>query len=205
MTQPERPSNCHPDLQEDRLLTLAQFFASTRSTVTALHDPLSGDDGWSLGCRSFARWRNLLLNKAKTGEWPWLSIISPGKKFIFAIGSIPVRFYRGSYSKPPFRTLAFNAQELTQLSLAFASTEVNYKYLKWRFAIETDYLGEPSSVIFASMSGDDGAVIFHWKLPFDTATFNIDLISIRSDDMVELPSPIVSAPMVRKFDASNNA
>ena len=37
---PQHPSDCHPDLQEERLLALADFFASTRSVVAALHDPL---------------------------------------------------------------------------------------------------------------------------------------------------------------------
>lgn len=86
MNQPESPQHCHPDLQEDRLLALAQFFASTRSTVVSLHEPLSGDDGWSLGCRSFARWRNLLIQKSKLVEWPWLGIINAGKKLFFQLG-----------------------------------------------------------------------------------------------------------------------
>jgi hypothetical protein len=71
--QPERPSNVHPDLTDDRLQALANFFATTRSTVAALHDPLAGDDAWALGCRGFARWRNLLVSKSQSGEWPWFA------------------------------------------------------------------------------------------------------------------------------------
>lgn len=205
MTQPQQPSDCHPDLQADRLLALAQFFASTRSAVVALHDPLSGDDGWSLGCRSFSRWKNLLLNKAQSGEWPWLGIINPKMGFVFSIGSVPVRFYRGSMLKPPFRTLASTAQELRQMSLAFPAAEEHYRDLKWRFAIETNYLGEPSSVIFAAMSGDTGSVVYHWKLPFETTNLNIDVTTMRSDDIVELPAPAVGAPMIKKLNTSNDA
>lgn len=205
MSQPETPQHCHPDLQEDRLYVLAQFFASTRSGVVSLHDPLAGDDAWSLGCRGFARWRNLLFQKSKTGEWPWLGIINPGKKFIFSIGSVPVRFFRGSIKRPPFRTLASSAQELTQLSLAFATETDQYRNLKWRFAIETDFLGEPSAVIFAGLAGEDGAVVCHWKLPFDTDIIELDLNVIRSDDVVELPAPTVGKPIQKKRDAANNA
>lgn len=205
MSQPEHPHHCHPDLQEERLLTLAQFFASTRSQVVSLHDPFSGDDAWSLGCRGFARWRNLLIQKSKTGEWPWLGIVNPGKKFIFSIGAVPVRFYRGSVNRPPFRTLASNAQELTQMSLAFATEDNQFGNLKWRFAIETDYLGEPSAVIFAGLAGEDGSVVCHWKLPFDTTNIELDLTSIHDDDVVELPAPSVGKPFIKKRDAANDA
>lgn len=204
MPQPEQPHQCHPDLQEDRLLALAQFFASTRSAVVALHDPLNGDDSWSLGCRGFARWRNLLLQKAMSGEWHWLTIVDPGKKFIFSIGQVPIRFYRGSSKRPPTRTLAHNAQELTQLSLAFATTGEQYRDLKWRFAIETDYFGEPSSVIFAGLSSDDGSVVCHWKLPFDTMIMQMNIQNVRNDDMVELPRPAVGIPVIVKRQASND-
>jgi len=203
MNPPEFPHDYHPDLQEDRLLALAQFFANTRSAVVALHDPLAGDDSWSLGCRGFARWRNLLLSKSKSGEWDWLGIVNPGKKFIFSIGAVPVRFYRGSHKRPPDRTLISNAQELKQLSLAFATTEAECRDVKWRFAIETDYLGEPSAVIFASLAGEPGAVVSHWKLPFDSGSLNFELNTIRSDDMVELPAPSVGKPLVKKRNASN--
>src|SRR4030066_2347337 len=120
MTQLHRPCDCHPDLQEDRLLALAHFFASTRSTVVSLHDPMSGDDGWSLGCRSFSRWKNQLLSKAKSGDWPWLGIINPKMGFVFSIGSGPVRFYRGHPFKTPFSNLAFSAQELQPKFLALS-------------------------------------------------------------------------------------
>ncbi|PTQ77348.1 hypothetical protein C8R21_1535 [Nitrosospira multiformis] len=205
MAHCENPHDYHPDLQEERLLALAQFFASTRSAIVALHDPLSGDDTWSLGCRGFARWRNLLLQKSRSGEWEWLSIINPGKKFIFSIGSVPVRFYRGSLKRPPVRTLAYNAQELTQLSFAFPGTE---KQCLWRFAIETDYLGEPSAVIFAGMASNndsEGSVICHWKIPFDTENMNIKFDAIKSDDMVELPAPMVGKNIVKKHKASDES
>ena len=204
MSQPENPQDCHPDLQEERLLTLAQFFATTRSNVVSLHDPLAGDDAWSLGCRGFARWRNLLIQKAKSGEWPWSSILNPGKKFIFAVGSVPVRFYRGKIDRAPYRTLASNALELTQLSLAFATEPEQYRDLKWRFAIETDFLGEPSAVIFAGLAGEDGTVVCHSKLPFDTENFELDLGTIRNDDIIELPAPTVGISVIKKRNAVND-
>jgi len=203
MSLPSKPSDCHQDLQDDRLLALAQFFASTRSELVSLHDPTSGDDSWSLGCRGFARWRNLLSQKALAREWDWLGIVNPGKRFIFSVGSVPVRFYRGSIKNPPFRTLASSAQELTQMSLAFTTDANEYGQLKWRFAIETDHFGEPSAVIFAGLAGDDGTVVCHWKLPFDTTNLDINIEEICFDDVVELPPPAVVAPIEQQKIAND--
>ena len=184
-----RPSDCHPDLTDARLTALATFLASTRLDVVMLHEPSAGDDSWSLGCRAFARTRNLISTKALAGDWPWLTVINPGKRFIFAIGAVPIRFYRGFHTDPPARTLAFSPIELNQLSLAFDDSQV-YRALKWRFAIETDFLGLPSSIMFAGLSGDDGSVVHSWPIAFDQLT-NVQAQPPRVDDVIELPAPVV--------------
>lgn len=205
MSFPQKPSDCHPDLQEDRLSMLAQFFASTRMGVASLHDTSAGDDGWSLGCRSFARWRNNLLKKAKTGEWPWLNIVNPGKRFVFGIGVVPVRFFRGSVNRPPERTLSNSVPELNQLSLAFEDFPVSYRDLKWRFAIETGLLGEPTAIIFAGLGREDGAVVHKWNVPFIPDIIDLDLPEPKTDDMVELPPPSVQAGPGYGVSKSDNA
>lgn len=118
---------------------------------------------------------------------------------------MPIRFYRGSIKRPPLRTLANNVQELTQLSLAFATEPDEYRNLKWRFAIETDFLGEPSAVIFAGLAGEEGAVVYHWKLPFETENIELNMGVIRVDDVVELPAPTVGKLVIKMSDTANNA
>jgi hypothetical protein len=194
------PTDCHPDFQEERLAALAQFFAETRSDVAGLHDVCAGDDGWSLGCRSFARCRNLLVQKASSAEWPWLRIVNPGKRFIFSIGAVPVRFFRGSINRPPERTLAYSALELAQRALAFDDIETPYAQLHWRFAIETGPLGEPTAVIFAGLAREDGAVICHWVLPF-AVDDNALPDEPRIDDIVALPAPTVGITTSRTTTA----
>jgi hypothetical protein len=206
MSFPQKPSDCHPDLQEDRLAALAQFFASTRLGVASLHDASAGDDNWSLGCRSFARWRNNLLKKVQDGQWPWLNIINPGKRFIFGIGTVPVRFFRGSVNRPPERTLVNSLPELNQLTLAFDDTQTPYRDLKWRFAIETGYLGEPTAIVFAGLGREDGSVVCKWDIPFIPDITEIEPGEPRTDDMVELPPPnILVGPGYRVDTSSNNA
>jgi hypothetical protein len=198
----EHPADCHPDLTDDRLQSLANLFAETRAEVVSLHDPSAGDDSWCLGCRGFARTRNLILSKAATADWPWLRILNPGKQFIFAIGEVPVRFYRGQHDRAPSRTLSTNAIELRQLSLAFDEAARDLSGLKWRFAIETDFLGNPCAVIFAALHGDDGAVAYSWTVPFDLVADALAESPFHSRDMVELDAPSVFAPKeVRAKDA----
>lgn len=204
MDQSLTPSDCHPDLLQERLEELAQFFASTRTQVASLHDPLSGDDAWSLGCRGFARWRNMLIVKARSGDWPWLSIINPGKKFIFQIGSVPVRFYKGTLKNLPARTLAHTHEELNQLSLAFTDTNSSLRSLKWRFAISTDVLGYPIAVHFAGLSCENNGKVAHqWSIPFVSLS-DINIDSVSSEELVELPAPKVAAFGLKKRDASSN-
>ncbi|UVW30600.1 hypothetical protein [Massilia sp. H6] len=200
--QPERPSNVHPDLTDERLQALATFFANTRSSVASLHDPFAGDDAWALGCRSFARWRNLLVGKIQSGEWPWFKVLDPSMHFIFGIGDVPVRFYRGTVKRPPSRTLAQSAQELTQLSLAFPMDKAQHRELYWRFAIETDFLGEPSKVVFAALAKEDGAAIYHWEIQFEKVDVDVKL-DVRDEDMIELPPPAVVVPLVKKKATPN--
>lgn len=200
--QPQRPSDVHPDLTDERLQSLANFFATTRSSVAALHDPLAGDDAWALGCRGFARWRNLLLSKFQSGEWAWLRVINPSKHFIFAIGNVPVRFYRGKSTRAPSRTLIQSAQELAQLSLAFSLEESQYRNLNWRFAIETDFLGEPSKVVFAALAKEDRAVVYQWTIPFDKVDVDVKL-DVRDEDMIELPAPSVVVPIIKNKEIRN--
>jgi hypothetical protein len=188
-----RPSDYHADLNDEYLAELATFFCATRSRTVASHDAAAGDDSWSLGCRAFARCRNLLNAKAASKEWDWLTILNPGKRFIFAIGSVPVRFYRGSYADAPRRTLAESPEELRQLSLAFPLSKSTAADLKWRFAIETDCFGEPSAVIFAGLAKEDGSPVCHWEIPFDGLDQEIALPVVNIDDMIELAPPKVGA------------
>lgn len=193
------PSACHPDLLEARLEALAQFFAQTRADTANLHDAGAGDDSWVLGCRSFARWRNLLIQKAGTPGWSWLGIVNPGKRFVFSIGVVPVRFFRGSILRPPERTLAYSAPELGQLALAFDDVETPYAQLHWRFAIETGPLGEPVRVMFAGLAQDDAAVVCQWEIPFALAPSQ-PVEHMKADDVVEVPAPAVVVPAYKNAD-----
>ena len=189
--EPSNPTDCHPDLQWERLELLANFFAGVCSKVAELHDATSGDDGWSLGCRRNARWRNLLAKKALSGDWPWFSVVRAGKRFVFSVGAVPVRFYRGRPHKPTSNTLSYDAPELSQMAIAFRGVQNQYKDLHYRFAIETGLLGEPTAVVFAGLAKENGSVVCHWTVPFADAADHAQPTAPRVDDMVRLPAPVI--------------
>jgi len=195
------PWECHPDLTKERLSSLTLFFANTRNELMSLYDQKRGDDAWSLGCRGFSWCKNRLMMIAGKNEWSWLSVLNPTKRFIFGIGAVPVRFYRGRIDRPPMGTLANSFDELRQLSLAFPD-EPHFRDLKWRFAIETGLLGEPTNIIFAGLS-QSGEVISYANIPFEVEIIKLPLGSPIVSDEVVLPKPTVSAPFVKKAEIKN--
>ncbi len=197
------PNDCHPDLQDERLALLASLFARVCSEVFILHDSSAGDDSWSLGCRRNARWRHRLAKQAQSGDWPWFKVIKSGKRFIFSIGEVPVRFYRGRYSRPTTNTLAYDAPELNQLVIAYEGVESNYRNLYYRFAIETGLLGEPTSIVFAGLAREHGSVVCHWRLPFSTVELDeIALAHSISNEMFEIQAPVVG--ILKSVDPSKS-
>ncbi|MFP5348835.1 MAG: hypothetical protein ACLGHO_03215 [Gammaproteobacteria bacterium] len=192
------PWDCHPDLTEDRLQRLARFFADTAIEVASEHKPQNGDDAWSLGCRRNAWWRNRMLEIQKSGDWQWFQIISPTKGFVFAIGSVPVRFYRGHHGRPPNNTLATRSDELRQISLAFGQSELGE--LKWRFSIETDRYGKPVSVVFAGLK-DDGTISCYWPIPFEAEVVSFPASTYTPPVAVDIAAPQVDSPAADETQA----
>jgi hypothetical protein len=196
----QKPSDYHPDLLDDRLYVIAELLYSARNEVFERHEPDAGDDAWSLGCRAFSWCRNRLVDKARSGEWPWLELVSDSKRLIFRVGAVPVRFYRGIPANPPLRTLAHWHDELRQLSLAFGENSP-LTGLKWRFVLETGFLGEPISVLFAGFTGP-GRVHCSWPIPITAK-----IIPMRPKPTqplpsgVELDSPAIEVPSDSDSDA----
>lgn len=198
-----KPWDCHPDLSKERLLRLAQFFAHTRRELMTHYDRSKGDDSWSLGCRGFSWCKNRLVAISNTTEWPWLSIFNPTKRFIFGIGAVPIRFYRGRIDRPPMGILANSFDELRQLSLAFRD-EPHLRDYKWRFAIETGHLGEPVNIIFAGLT-QSGEVVCYYNVPFETEIIDLPVLMQKASDAVELPEPVVLGPQVKKVEGRDGS
>lgn len=198
----KKPSDYHPHLTDDRLSAIAEMLFSARYEAAQLHDPKSGDDAWSLGCRGFAWCRNRLLRKTASRDWPWLGIVSASKRLIVRIGDVPVRFYRGISDNPPQKTLANWSDETQQLVFAFGE-DSDLKDMKWRFVIETGFLGEPIKVIFAGYT-DAGKVYCSWDIrtPAEILKLTPPLNNIPAG--VEIAAPTVELPLQRDRASKTN-
>jgi len=137
------------------------------------------------------------INRAN--DWTWFGVLSPTKGFVFTIGAVPIRFYRGVPNNPPQTTLADRHDELRQLSLAFGASDLGE--LKWRFSIETDRFGYPTSVLFVGHAAD-GRVECYWPIPFAATVTSLPVPSYEAPREVDLPAPLSGGEVDKSVSGS---
>src|SRR5882724_9150369 len=116
------PWEHHVALSRDRLIALAQLIRIGRNQALDRFDPSIGCTTWNLGCDAFSFQRHRIIEASEVIDW--LEILDPGMQFVFSVGGVPVRFYRGEPDDPSERTLKQSFSELQQLSLFSAETLV---------------------------------------------------------------------------------
>lgn len=185
------PWEHHPDLAEDRLITIAQLIQRGRNEALDRFNALIGCDGWTVGCEAYAFQKHQIIHAAESLDW--LEILDPSMQFVFSVGSVPARFYRGGPEEPTNRTLKQSFPELDQLSL-FSEDELAKLGSKplYRFAVETDLDGSVSSISFVVLSGD--TPISTWPIPLDGAVSKVAPLWVEGSQGVELPAPSVGIP-----------
>lgn len=182
------PWDYHPDLTAARLVQIAKLLRRGRHDAVERHDETIGDDNWVLGCRAYSCGRFRVLQAHQDGEHPWLSILNPNLQFIFAIGLVPVRFYRGDADEPTAKTCRVAYPELNQLAIAFEE-EANDEIL-FRFAIETDFDGSVDAIKFIGLRHSQ--VVLSWEVPLQTAEIvRFPVVAIEPDEGAELAPPAV--------------
>jgi hypothetical protein len=186
------PWEVHPDLAADRLTVLAELIAAARGDVVAAHNPEIGDDEWVLGCRGFQASRYRITQAAASGEYPWLTIDDPSRHYVFKVGKVPVRFYRGEPEDPNTRTKRQSFPELAQLSLAFPEENVReLRDLVYRLAVETDFDGQVAMISFVGLVGE--SIFVNWRIPLDPTAATVTVMKPRAPGVVLAP-PMVEEP-----------
>lgn len=189
----KKPWAYHADLAEDRLIYVAALLIKARRETLLLYDEPGGDTPWGLGCRAYDRSCSLLIRAAEL--IPWLSMIDSSLRLVFQIGNVPVRFYRGPADTPRTNTLACSYPELRQLQFAFGVEEPN---LLWRFAVETNAIGDINHVAFIG-TDERGNVQCSWTMP--DLEVDVVLPHVAQENKsagVELHAPKVGVPGVDK-------
>lgn len=182
------PWDYHSDLTAARLVQVARLLRQGRHDAVERHDELIGDDNWVLGCRAYNCGRFRVIQADQTGQHSWLSILNPNLQFIFKIGVVPVRFYRGDSDEPTAKTCRIAYPELNQLAIAFEE-EANDDVV-FRFAIETDFDGSVDAIKFVGLRHSQ--VVLSWEVPLQTAeVVRFPVVVVEQDDGTELAPPAV--------------
>jgi hypothetical protein len=196
----KNPWNYHSDLLQERLVYSSALLIRARRETLDLYDEAGGDTPWGLGCRAYDRTRTLLIRESE--RVPWLTIIDPSLHLIFGIGSVPVRFYRGPAETPKTNTLGCSYPELKQLQLAFGDDQPDL--LLWRFAIETNVLGDVSNITFIG-TDETGNIHCSWVMPDTEIEIALPRVETQfKSSGIELPAPKVGLPGTAKKDNKEN-
>lgn len=201
------PWEIHPDLIQERLAFLARLIRSVRADAVDAHEADKGDTAWGLGCRAHERTLFAISNAATGIATTWLRVIEPGLHFVFAIGSVPVRFYRGEADHPPTKSLRRNYPEIeaAQTSFSFpgfsAPATADAREYVWRVAIETDIDGKVARVVLVEVA-DDLSTRTVYEIPEATAGYVLPAEPQRREGKVIPPAPVAlkSTKKTKKVD-----
>jgi hypothetical protein len=170
------PWEHHPALTRDRLITIAQLIQRGRNLALDRFDPNVGCTGWTLGCEAFAFQRHQIIEAA--ADIDWLEILDPTMQFVFSIGDVPARFYRGEPEEP------------------------NTPEPLYRFAVETDLDGSTAAITFVILGGE--TPVLTWSIPLDEPVTKVSPLWVEGSEGVELPAPSVGVHIKKKKDGTSD-
>ncbi len=192
------PWEHHPALTRDRLITIAQLIRKGRNDALDHFNPSIGCMGWNLGCDAFSCQRHQIIEASSVVDW--LGILNPGMQFLFSIGGVPCRFYRGEPDEPSKRTLKQSFSELRQLSLFGVEELVKLTAEPiYRFAVETDIDGSLVAVTFVILDGEEP--VLTWLIPLDEPVAKVSPLWIEGSEGIALPAPVVGVAVNKKKDS----
>lgn len=193
-----------PALTQTRLRVLAELIQEVRHLAVLTHEPHLGDDAWVLGVRAYKR-TCFAIAKGSIGEHQeWLSVIenevrervreemapevlNPELHFVFAVGGVPLRFYRGSADEPTNKSLKRQYPEIhaQQLLMDYVPEPVFDRVL--RLAVETNELGEVTRVVLVHLD-EKGNPHNPWEISLGAAPKVSQFRAIEKETEIGAPS-----------------
>jgi hypothetical protein len=184
-----KPREYFPDLTEERLVAVAQVLANARQTLVSLFNA-DTDDSWSHGCRALTACRKAIGRAVENGGLPFVTIEESGLRFIFSIGKVPFRFFRGDVNDEPVeKTKSSVWDEGAQLALLFPGEHPGM-HLRWRFAIEASAVGPADRVVVLGMT-NAGIIECKWEVPLLDAELQNLAVSQFDEEGDEVAPPEV--------------
>jgi hypothetical protein len=183
------PWDTYSPLTAERLSIVADKLRKARDGTLKLYDPIGGDTPWSHGCRAHVRQIKAVLEGAK--ECDWLTILPDEEplRFTFAIGGVPIRFYRGTPEEMPPHHLYRTFTEIRQLQLVLIP-EARKKAKILRMAIELDTEGNASEISLVELDVS-GEPLHTYSIPQAVAKSNVVPAQTQA---IELP-PLQPEPL----------
>jgi len=147
----------HPDVTTKRLAFLARLIAGVWKKVRNAHKPVEGDTMLGYGVRFHERMCHALRQAAL--KFSWLRLIERRRHFVFTIGAVPFRVYRGHAKRPKKNYLVRQQREQDQQTLAGIEFE-------WccRLAVEGVAANQTPNVILVQQSVRTGKVRNEWHV-----------------------------------------
>lgn len=195
------PWDHNPAFTSARLTDVAQLIARGRNTALDRFDTSVGCSNWTVGCEAFQFQRFEIMSAADKLEW--LGIVDPSMQFVFSIGDVPVRFYRGEPTDPTKRTLKESYPELLQMSLFRDDELLSAGNKRFRFAVETDIDGSITQMSFVVLSGETPISV--WPIEIENSFGKIAPLWPEQAEGVELPPPPVGLPKTKVVKGANDA
>lgn len=165
----------HSDITPKRLSYIARLVLRVWRKARKTHRPKEGDSMWGFGTKFHERMCHALRVAAK--RFNWLRVIEKRLHFVFTIGAVPFRFYRGYANRPKKNYLLRRVREKEQQVLAGVDID-------WccRIAIESGEVDKAPRVILVQHSVSTGEVRNAWHVDSDGKTLS------------EAPAPLVKEP-----------
>jgi hypothetical protein len=191
----------YPSLTADRLSVIANIIRSVRGQAVKLYEPTSGDQPWDLGCRVYSR--TCFALRRATESYNWLTVLEERESlsFTFAVGRVPVRFFRGDAEDAPKHYLITTPAEAKQQALALEFEGITFHDEKIRIAVETGLDHLASAVTLVTMD-NDGVAMEGYSIPDDIQSA-VDTTAQSAP--IDLPPPVIVALEKTSLPPSHSA
>ena len=199
-----KPSDIYPALTDERLSAVAAIITKARHEAAIRHEPELGDNNWTLGCRGYAFQCHGIVSG--TVEHSWLTIVEGGGhietedrdlfwtslRFVFAVGGVPLRTYRGDPTDVPTKSLRVTYPELTAKQTVLWGSAPTPHAL--RLAVEFDDRGEVSQITLVQVLDEEGKRIGEtWPITTVEVPANVTPFTPRKEEGTDLGQPAVGS------------
>jgi hypothetical protein len=162
MDAPIHPTEIHPDLTSERLSEVATLIDMVWEKTKKSHSQEDGDGPWGFGCRFFDRLRTII--RRRSVDVSWLRIVERNMHFVFTVGAVPLRFYRGRAQRVKSGYLNRRSPEMQQQLLAFGGLAEEFNTVL-RVAVEASHEADHPRIVLVRQTVGTGRSEELWNMP----------------------------------------